>query len=126
MFIMIILNILLLSVTALIMYYKQVSEGFEDIRRFSIMRKIGMTTKEIRRSVNSQILIVFGLPLIMAGIHSVSLVSVVNFLLSVATVDDRYLAIRMTIISLGLFALVYAAIYAVTSQAYYRIVNRSL
>lgn len=125
MFIMIVLNILLLFVTALIMYYKQISEGYEDQRRFVIMRKIGMTTKEIRRSVNSQVLIVFGLPLMLAGVHSVFLISVVNFLLSVSTVDDRHLAAKMTLFSFGLFTIVYAVIYMVTSRVYFKIINRS-
>ena len=126
MFIMIVLNILLLFVTALIMYYKQISEGYEDQRRFVIMRKIGMTTKEIRKSINSQVLIVFGFPLILAGIHSAFLVSVVNFLLSVSIVDNRQLAARMTLLSFGLFAIVYAIIYMLTSRTYFKIVNRPI
>ena len=124
MFIMIVLNILLLFITALIMYYKLISEGYEDQRRFVIMRKIGMTTKEIRKSINSQVLIVFGFPLILAGIHSAFLVSVINFLLSVSVVDNRQLAVRMTLLSFGLFTVVYAIIYTLTSRTYFKIVNR--
>lgn len=124
MFIMIVLNILLLFVTALIMYYKQISEGYEDQRRFVIMRKIGMTTGEIRKSINSQVFTVFGFPLIMAGIHSTFLVSIVNFLLSVSVVDNRQLAVRMTLLSFGVFTVAYAIIYILTSRTYFKIVNR--
>ncbi|MBQ9210546.1 MAG: ABC transporter permease [Clostridia bacterium] len=126
MFIMIVLNCLLLFVTALIMYYKQISEGFEDRRRFVIMRKIGMTTREIRKSINSQVLTVFGFPLIFAGVHSAFLISVVNFLLGVSVVDNWQLAAQMTLLSYGLFTIVYAVIYALTSRTYFKIVNRSI
>ena len=100
--------------------------GYEDQRRFVIMRKIGMNTKEIRKSIDSQVLIVFGFPLILAGIHSAFLVSLVNFLLSVSVVDNRQLALKMTLLSFGLFTVVYAIIYSLTSRIYFKIVSRPI
>ena len=68
-FLGLLLGIVFLFAAVLIMYYKQISEGYEDQSRFGIMQKVGMTKKEIRKSINSQVLTVFFLPLIAAGLH---------------------------------------------------------
>ena len=125
MFIMIVLNIVFTFVTALIMYYKQISEGYEDQKRFAIMRKIGMTSQEIKQSIRSQMLTVFGMPLIVAGIHLVLTLDVVYRLLSYALMDDKVLLIRVMIVGFFLFAVVYSIVYALTSRTYFRIVNQS-
>ncbi|MCH5344920.1 MAG: ABC transporter permease [Acetatifactor sp.] len=125
MFIMIILNIMFTFVTALIMYYKQISEGYEDQKRFAIMRKIGMTAQEIKQSINSQMLTVFGMPLLVAGIHLVLTLDVVHRMMSYALMDDKPLIIRVMIISFFLFTIVYSIVYMLTSRTYFKIVNRS-
>lgn len=125
MFIMIVLNIMFIFVTALIMYYKQISEGYEDQKRFAIMRKIGMTGQEIKQSIRSQMLTVFGMPLIVAGIHLVLTLDVVYRLLDYALMDDKPLLIRVMMVGFFLFAIVYSIVYALTSRTYFRIVNQS-
>ena len=124
-FLAIIINILFVFVTALIMYYKQISEGYEDQKRFSIMRKIGMTKKEIKRSINSQMLTVFSLPLIVAGIHFAFTSNIIYILLRYAVIDDKALLIKVMWISYFFFAIVYSLVYLLTSKTYFRIVNRT-
>lgn len=124
-FLAIIINILFVFVTALIMYYKQISEGYEDQKRFSIMRKIGMTKKEIKRSINSQMLTVFSLPLMVAGIHFAFTSNIIYILLRYAVIDDKALLIKVMWISYFFFAIVYSLVYLLTSKTYFRIVNRT-
>lgn len=126
MFIMIVLNIVFTFVTALIMYYKQISEGYEDQKRFAIMRKIGMTGQEIKQCIRSQMLTVFGMPLLVAGIHLVLTLDVVYRLLDYALMDDKPLLIRVMIVGFFLFAIVYSIVYALTSRTYFRIVNQTV
>lgn len=123
-FIMVVLNIVFAFVTALIMYYKQISEGYEDQKRFVIMRKIGMTRQEIKQSINSQMLTVFGMPLFVAGVHLFLTVDVVNRMISYALMDDKPLIIRVMIVSFLIFANMYFIVYKLTSKAYFNIVNR--
>lgn len=68
-FIGIMLSIVFTLAAVLIIYYKQISEGYEDCKRFNVMRKVGMTKKDIKRSINSQLLVVFFIPLVFAGLH---------------------------------------------------------
>lgn len=123
-FLALIINIVFAFVTALIMYYKQISEGYEDQKRFAIMRKIGMTKKEIRKSINSQMLTVCCLPLIVAGIHLVFTLQIVYLLLRYVVIDNKPLVIRVMIISFILFGIVYSIVYTLTSRTYLKIVNR--
>ena len=124
-FLAVILNILFVFVTALIMYYKQISEGYEDQRRFAVMRKIGMTKKEIKRSIYSQMVMVFFLPLLVAGVHLIFTSNVVYLIQQMAVLDDRPLMIKCMIASSLVFAVIYAGVYALTSRTYYNIVNRA-
>lgn len=124
-FLMIIINIVFVFVTALIMYYKQISEGYEDQKRYSIMRKIGMTSKEIKKSIYSQMLTVFWLPLFVAGIHLLFTSQIVYLLLRYAVLDNKPLVIKVMVISYCLFAIVYSLVYIVTSKTYFNIVSRS-
>ena len=125
-FLMLVMIIIFAFVTTLIMYYKQISEGYEDQKRFLIMRKLGMTRKEIKKSINSQILTVFSLPLITAGFHLVFTSQIIYLLMQYAMIDDRALIFRVMSISFGAFAIVYSFVYFLTSRTYFRIVNRSV
>ncbi len=123
-FLMLVLIIIFVFVTTLIMYYKQISEGYEDQKRFLIMRKLGMTKKEIRKSINSQMLTVFGLPLAVAGFHLVFTSQILYLIMQRAMIDDRPLIMQVMIISYAAFAVVYSFVYFLTSRTYFRIVNR--
>lgn len=123
-FLAVIMNILIVFVTALIMYYKQISEGYEDVRRFEIMAKIGMTPEEMKSSVRSQMLTVFALPLLMAGVHMVFTSNIPYRMLRMAVIDDRELIFKVMWICYFVFAVVYSLVYGVTSRVYYNIVKK--
>ena len=89
------------------------------------MRKIGMTKKEIKRSINSQMLTVFSLPLMVAGIHFAFTSNIIYILLRYAVIDDKALLIKVMWISYFFFAIVYSLVYLLTSKTYFRIVNRT-
>ena len=122
-FLGLLLSILFLVSCVIIMYYKQVSEGFEDRARFDIMQKVGMTKDEIRQSIDSQMLTIFLIPIIVACIHLAVVLPIVNKLLMLFGLYD----IPRLILAAGICALscgvVYAIIYRITSNAYYRIVS---
>ncbi|MCD7858265.1 MAG: ABC transporter permease [Clostridiales bacterium] len=105
--------------TVLIIYYKQISEGYEDAARFALMQKVGMTRRDIRRSVNSQMFTVFLLPVGMAGLHLVFACFIVRRLLLMAGLDNTPLFVGAACGCFGVFAVV----YRVTSNAYYRLVS---
>ena len=117
------LGIMFLMATVLIIYYKQVSEGFDDRERYRILRKVGMGMREIRRSVRSQVLLVFFLPLLMAVLHVAVAFNVVNKLLVMMNFTDTKLFMGCTAATVLFFALLYAAVFAVTARQYYQIVN---
>ena len=122
-FLGILLGIVFVFAAVLIMYYKQVSEGYEDQSRFDIMQKVGMTKREIRRSVNSQVLTVFFLPLITAGIHLAFAFPMVYKLLMLFGLVNLKLLILVTVICYLIFALFYMLVYRITSGAYYSIAS---
>lgn len=122
------LGILLGSVflfgTVLIMYYKQISEGYEDQKRFNILMKVGMTQKEVKKSINSQVLTVFFLPLIAAGIHLAFAFPLLSkMLMLMSTSASEKLLLIVTVGCYLVFALFYMIVYWVTSKSYYTIVN---
>lgn len=119
----IILSIVFIFATVLIIYYKQISEGYEDQSRFDIMQKVGMTNKEIRKSINSQLLTVFFLPLIGAGLHLAFAFPIIRKLLLLFNLNNVMLFAITTVISFLVFALFYTIVYRVTSNAYYKIVS---
>lgn len=123
MYIGLILSAVFLMAAVLIIYYKQISEGYEDQARFEIMQKVGMTDREIRRSINSQLLTVFYLPLIFAAVHLAFAFPMIEKLLLLFNLDDTALFASSTAISLFVFALIYMAVYRMTSNAYYKIVR---
>ena len=108
----------------LIIYYKQITEGYEDQGRFSIMMKVGMTRKEVRQSINSQVMTVFFLPLAMAGMHTAFSFPIIRKILKMFAMNDEKLLILVMICCYLAFAVFYAAVYLLTSREYYKIVSR--
>lgn len=122
-FLGLILAFVFLFATALIIYYKQISEGYEDRRNFQIMQKIGMTPKETKRAIHSQILLVFFLPLLVAAVHiSVAFPMLTRLLHLLFAANDR-MFLCCTLATLGVFILIYVAIYTLTAKIYYQIVR---
>lgn len=119
----IILSIVFLLATVLIIYYKQITEGYEDEGRFEIMRKVGMTTKDIRQSINSQMLTVFFLPLITAVLHLSFAFPIVKKLLALFNLRNTPLMLTIMAVAVLVFGVFYALIYKVTSNAYFSIVS---
>ncbi|MBO5070088.1 MAG: ABC transporter permease [Roseburia sp.] len=122
-FLGIFLSIIFLAATVLIIYYKQVTEGYEDESRFNIMRKVGMTTKDIRKNINSQMLTVFFLPLITAALHVGFAFPMVQKLLAMFNLRNTMLSLIVTGAAIVIFGIFYAIVYRVTSNAYYTIVS---
>ena len=112
-----------ISAAVLIIYYKQISEGYEDQARFGIMRKVGMTKKEIRKSINSQLLTVFFMPLLGAGAHLAFAFPIIRRLLLLFNLNNASLFAFTTVISFVVFAIFYTLVYRATSNAYYNIVS---
>ncbi len=117
------LSVAFLLGAVLIIYYKQVVEGYEDQSRFDIMQKVGMTPRDIRRSVNAQLLTVFFLPLLGAAVHLGFAFPLMRQLLIGFGLNDLPLFAAVTAGCFLLFALVYVAVYRATSNAYYHIVS---
>ena len=124
-FIGVLLSAVFLVAAVLIIYYKQISEGYEDVRRFDIMQKVGMTKKEIRSSIRSQLLTVFALPLAFAGLHLVFAFPMIRRVLTLFSLYNVGLFIRTTAISFVAFAAFYIIVYRLTSGVYYRIVSNA-
>lgn len=122
-FLGILLGIVFVFAAVLIIYYKQISEGYEDQSRFEIMQKVGMTEKDIKRSVNSQVLTVFFLPLIMAGVHLSFAFPMVHKLLILFSLTNLKLLLFVTAGCYLIFALFYILVYRITSRGYYKIVS---
>ena len=122
-FLGIFLSILFLAATVLIIYYKQVTEGYEDEARFEIMRKVGMTAKDIRKSINSQMLTVFFLPLVTAAIHTAFAFPIVQKLLAIFNLQNTVLSLMVTLVAIVIFGIFYGVVYKITSNAYYAIVS---
>ena len=116
------LSLVFICAAVLIIYYKQLSEGYEDAQRFEIMQKVGMTKVDIRRSINSQLLTVFYLPLVLAGVHLCFAFPFIHKLLILFNLDNRGLLIGTTAVSFAVFAVLYAIVYKLTGNTYYRIV----
>lgn len=124
-FIGIFLGLVFLVATILIIYYKQLSEGLQDQRRYGIMRKVGLNNKEIRSSVHSQVLTMFFLPLLVAFVHMAFAFPMVKRCLNVLGMTDTKAFAICMLICCGVFAVMYLTVYIMTSKVYYRIVNQS-
>lgn len=117
------LGVLFLLGTAMIIYYKQVSEGYEDAKRFSIMQKVGMSHQEVKKSIHSQILLVFFLPLLTAVLHLAFAFPMLQKILLILGLANFQLILFSTLGCVAVFALAYAVIYAITARTYYNIVE---
>ncbi|MDO4332179.1 MAG: FtsX-like permease family protein [Eubacteriales bacterium] len=123
-FIGILFACLFLLATALIIYYKQVTEGYDDRERFVIMEKVGMRDTEIKRAIGKQVLIVFFLPLVTAVLHICVAARVLRLFLALLGLYDQRLFWTCIFICCLVFGLVYFIIYKLTSRVYYRIVHK--
>lgn len=124
-FIGIFLSFLFIMATILIMYYKQITEGYEDKDRFEIMQKVGLEQRDVKKAIHSQVLTVFFMPLLVAGVHICFAYPMLEKLLHLLFVSDAWLYIRTTGMCFVAFALVYIVIYVLTSKVYYGIVKRN-
>ena len=117
------LGILFLMATILIMYYKQLSEGYEDQKRFEIMQKVGMSKKEVKQTIRSQILIFFFAPLLVAVMHMAFAFHMITLMMMSFLVTDIQVFIISTVISVVIMTIIYAIVYVFTSRTYYHIVK---
>lgn len=117
------LGFMFLMVTVLIIYYKQISEGYDDKDRYKIMQQVGMDKQEVKKSIRSQVLMIFFLPLIMAIIHVAAAFKVITKLLAMFSMTNITLFIECTIATIIVFAVIYCVVFMVTEREYYRIVK---
>ena len=117
------LGVVFMMATVLIIYYKQVSEGYEDNARFDIMRKVGLSEREARRAIRSQILTVFFMPILVAAVHIAFDFNLVVQLLRLFSLTNLRLTALCTLGTLLVFCAVYAVVYALTARSYYKIVR---
>lgn len=123
-FLGIFLGLLFLMATALIIYYKQISEGYDDRDKFIIMEKVGMTKQEVKKSIHSQILTIFFLPLIVAGCHVAGAFPLIRRILALLGLTNITLFVFCIVITLLIFGILYALVYGLTAKVYYKIVSR--
>lgn len=117
------LGLMFMMATILIIYYKQITEGYNDRDRFVIMRKVGLSDEEIRRTIRLQILTVFFLPLLAAVVHVCFAFSIITKLLAVLNMTNVTLYAVCTAVTIGVFALIYLLVFAVTAKEYYKIIS---
>lgn len=122
-FLGIFLGLLFIMALVLIIYYKQVSEGYDDKHRFEIMQNVGMSHSEVKKSIHSQILMVFFLPLVTAFIHLIFAMPILLRILALLNLPNTTIIILSTCGVSLLFALIYAAVYMITAKTYYKIVQ---
>ncbi|MBO2516201.1 MAG: cell division protein FtsX [Clostridiales bacterium] len=122
-FLGILLGLVCIFATVLIIYYKQISEGYEDRERFQIMKKIGMSDAETRKTIRTQSLFIFFLPLIVAGIHTLFAFPILNRMMQLMMLSSTGLYIICSVITYIVFAIIYLLIYRATSKTYYKIVR---
>lgn len=118
------LGTLFIFETILIIYYKQLTEGYEDADRFQIMQSVGMSEAEVKTSIRSQILLVFFLPLITAIVHTTFAFPMVGRMLAYMGLDSTKTYLKCTTVGFVGYALIYTAIYLLTAKLYYSIVKR--
>ena len=122
-FIGIFLSIIFMIGTVLVIYYKQISEGYEDRERFVILQKVGLDQKQIKQTINKQVLTVFFLPVIFAFLHLAFAYHMLSLILKVIGGVDTAMMLSVTLSICGIFALVYVLIFMITSRSYRKIVQ---
>lgn len=120
----ILLGSVFMVAAALIIYYKQISEGYYDREKFIIMQKVGMSQKEVKKSIRKQILAVFFTPLILAAMHMAGAFNMMYRLLGLFNFNNIWIFVGSTLATMLVFAVIYAIIYTVTAREYYKIVSR--
>lgn len=124
-FLGIILSTLFLVATVLIIYFKQIAEGYEDESRFAVMKKIGMTNREIQKNVNSQMKTVFILPLAFAILHLCFAAPIIMRMLTLFSVENTSLILITMAIIVAIFRVFYITVYKITSNVYFEIVSKN-
>ena len=122
-FIGIFLSIIFMVGTVLVIYYKQISEGYEDRERFVILQKVGLDQKQIKQTINKQVLTVFFLPVIFAFLHLAFAYHMLSLILKVIGVVDTAMMLSVTLSICGIFALIYVLIFMITSRSYRKIIQ---
>ena len=122
-FIGIFIGTLFLMATVLIIYYKQVSEGYEDRNRFLIMRNVGMSKKEVRTVIKNQILTIFYLPILLAVVHVAFAFDITRKILAILNLTNVKLFVECTLGTIFIFVIIYGIVYKLTAKSYYKIVN---
>ncbi len=117
------IGVLFLMGAVMIIYYKQVSEGFDDRKRFQIMQKVGMSRKEIRQTIQSQVVTVFFLPLVAAVIHTMAAFPFTKRIMALMNFPDSNMFLAATGMTIAAFTVVYLIVYVLTARAYYKIVE---
>ncbi len=112
--------------TVLIIYYKQIVEGYDDKERFSIMQKVGMSRQEVKQTVRTQVVLVFFIPLLAAVVHIAVAFPILTKLLYLLNLQNVSLFLVCTICTVLVFALIYAIVYSMTAKTYYKIVYRRM
>ncbi len=125
-FLGIFLGALFLMATVLIIYYKQIVEGYDDKERFAIMQKVGMSRQEVKRTVRTQVVLVFFIPLLAAVVHIAVAFPILTKLLYLLNLQNEPLFLTCTICTVFVFALIYAIVYSMTAKTYYKIVYRRM
>lgn len=121
-FLGILLSILFMGAAVIIMYYKQVIEGYDDKERFDIMQKVGMSRQEVKKTINFQVLTVFFIPLLGAGVHMAFAFPIIALMLRAFMINNTAVLATITLIAFAVFAVFYVASYLITSRAYYKVV----
>lgn len=117
------LSIVFLASAVLIIYYKQIVEGLEDAERFRVLRKVGMEDTQIKKTINAQILLVFFMPLALAGLHLICAYPMISKLMVLFTITDMTLIKVVTCITFVMIGVFYGIVYKLTSHTYYKIIR---
>lgn len=117
------LSIVFLASAVLIIYYKQIVEGLEDAERFRVLRKVGMEDAQIKKTINAQILLVFFMPLALAGLHLICAYPMISKLMVLFTITDMTLIKIVTCITFVMIGVFYGIVYKLTSHTYYKIIH---
>lgn len=123
MFVGVFLAIIFAMVTVLIIYYKQMSEGYEDNGRYQILKKVGLTEREVKASINRQVMIMFFLPIVAASIHAVVASNIIRLFMQMLLYVDTFTFNMAVAGSIAFFVIIYCIVYRITSRQYYKIVS---
>ena len=122
-FIGVFISLIFVTSQVVIMYYKQISEGYEDKGNFEIMRKVGITDKQIKQSIRSQVLLIFFSPLIIATLHTIVAYPFIEKILRLFLITDNSIFLQALAVTIVVFAIFYLIVYMITSKIYYRIIK---